>query len=364
MIRLCGLPITGLWFMRKHRDIFCFKRGWRSISCFLTMVAVLTRWSCTTPAEHSNPLDPQSPDFTDKGGIAGQVTSYYQPFQSLSAARIYLLSNGGASMQSDADGRFMFSALAPASYTIVAEAPGHAADTATVEVFSRQTTTVNFRLDALPQVQDASVISAHVRTRASASDTDLVFLDIRAVVLDPDGPNDLTRVRVEVPTFAFNDTLTRGQPANSWQRIFAQDELKAANGAIIDPYNLVGAPFQIIATDAPGASVTSAPFQLARVIAEEPLPLAPANGETITTGAPQLRWQTPALAFDHTLALHVYKTVSGFQTLLLTIPGLPAGSNAAPYPGRLTSGSYFWTVTIVDRFGNSSRSKEATFQVQ
>lgn len=345
-------------------DIFCFKRGWQRVFCSLTMVTVLAQWSCTTPAEHSNPLDPQSPNFTDKGSIAGQITSYYQPFQFLSGARVSLLSHSGASVQSDAAGKFMFSALAPASYTLVAEAPGHAADTTTVEVFSRQTSTIDFHLDALPFVEEANVTSAHVKTHASASDTDLVFLDIRATMHDPDGPNDIARVRVDVSAFAFSDTLARGQPANSWQRIFAQDELKAANGAAIDPYNLVGAPFQIIATDAPGASATSPPFQLARVIAEEPLALEPANGETITTGAPQLRWQTPALAFEYTLTLHVYKTVSGFQTLLLTIPGLPAGSNTAPYPGRLTSGSYFWTVTIIDRFGNSSRSKEATFQVQ
>lgn len=328
------------------------------------LAGALILWSCTTPAEHSNPLDPQSPNFTDKGSIAGQITSYYQPFQFLSGARVSLLSQSGASMQSDANGRFLFSALPPAPYTLVAEASGYAADTLAVEVFSRQTSTINFRLDALPLVETATVTSAHVRTRASASDTDLVFLDIRAVVLDPDGPNDITRVRVEIPSVAFGDTLARGQIANSWERIFAPDELKTTGGAGIDPYDLVGTAFHVIVTDAPGEIVTSPPFQLARVIVEEPYPLDPANGVTLTTGAPQLKWQTPPLAFEHTFTLHVYKIVSGFQALLLTIPGLPAGSNTAPYPGRLTSGSYFWTVTIVDRFGNSSRSKEATFQVE
>lgn len=346
-------------------DIFCLKhflRGGRRMGHALAGALIL--WSCTTPAEHSNPLDPQSPNFTDKGSITGQITSYYQPFQFLSGARVSLLSHSGASMQSDANGRFLFSALTPAPYTLVAEVLGYAADTLTVEVFSRQTSTIDFRLDALPLVETATVTSAHVKTRASASDTDLVFLDIRAMVLDPDGPNDVTRVRVDVPTLAFNDTLARGQATNSWQRIFSQDELKTADGVAIDPYNLVGTPFQAIASDAPGAIVISAPFQLARVIVEEPFPLEPANGETLTTGAPQLKWQTPPLAFEHTFTLHVYKIVSGFQTLLLTIPGLVAGSNTAPYPGRLTSGSYFWTVTIVDHFGNSSRSKEATFQVE
>lgn len=338
-----------------------FLRGGRRMCHALAGTLILL--SCTAPAEHSNPLDPQSPNFTDKGNLAGQVTGYYQPFRSLSGARIALLPTG-TSMSSDANGRFMFSALSPASYTLVAEASGYAADTLTVEVFSRLTSTVDFRLNALPQVPEAFVTSAHVRTRASASDTDLVFLDVRTVVFDPDGPNDITRVRVEVPTFAFNDTLARGQSANSWQRIFAPDELRTTDGAGIDPYNLVGTAFHIIAADAPGANVISTPFQLARVIAEEPLPLEPANGVSLTTGAPQLKWQTPPLAFEHTFTLHVYKIVSGFQTLLLTIPGLPAGSNTAPYPGRLTSGSYFWTVTIVDRFGNSSRSKEATFQVE
>lgn len=353
--------------MWNQSNIHC-RRSSRQISrrffYSLAGASILALAACTTPAEHNNPLDPQSPGFTDSGSIAGQVTSYYQPFQSLAGARIHLLSDGTASMQSDATGKFMFNALPPASYALVAEAPGYAADTASVEVFSRQTSTIDFHLDALPLMEAATVTAAHVKTRASASDTDLVFLDIRATVLDPDGPNDIARVRVDMPAFAFSDTLARSQAANTWERILAPEELKTASGAGIDPYNLVGTAFQLVISDAPGATVISAPFQLARVIAEEPLPLDPANGVTVTTGAPQLQWQTPVLAFEHTLTLHVYKVVSGFQTLLLTIPELAAGSNSLPYPGRLTSGSYFWTVTIVDHFGNSSRSKEATFQVE
>ncbi len=328
-------------------------------------LAAVCGWlfSCTTPAEHSNPLDPESPAYLNRGIITGIVTSFYQPYRPLSGADIHLLPTG-TSRRSDANGKFTFAELAPGRYTLWATTAGYTTDSAEVEVAARETRVVDFRLNALPLVADARVTAAHVKTRASLSDTDFVFLTVTAEVLDGDGSNDLQRVRVEIPAAAFADTLRRGNSNGRWERTFPPEELRNQSGSLVDPYNLVGESFRIDARDMPGAQVTSAPFQLVRVIAEEPLPQEPANGEVLTTNAPQLKWFMPPLTFEHTFTIQVFKLISGFQTLLLTIPELPAGTTAAPYPGRLTTGSYFWTVTVTDRFGNSSRSKEATFVVQ
>ncbi len=350
--------ITTAWRIQKRRAGRAGQLRW------VTLTAVcFWLFSCTTPAEHSNPLDPESPAYLDRGVLSGTVTSFYQPFRPLPDADIHLLETG-ASRRSNANGEFTFAGLAPGRYTLRATSAGYAADSAEVEVAARETRVLSFRLNALPLVADARVTAAHVKTRASLSDTDFVFLTITAEVFDGDGNNDLQRVQVEIPAAAFADSLRRSSSNGIWERTFPPEELRAGNGNLIDPYNLVGELFRIRATDAPGARVTSAPFQLVRVIAEEPLPQEPANGEVLTTNAPQLKWLMPPLTFEHTFTIHVFKLISGFQTLLLTIPELPAGTTAAPYPGRLTTGSYFWTVTVTDRFGNSSRSKEATFVVQ
>lgn len=320
-------------------------------------------FSCTAPAEHSNPLDPESPAYLNKGVLSGAVTSFYPPFRPLPDADIHLLQTG-VSRRSDAKGEFSFAGLAPGRYKLVATTAGYATDSAEVEVAARETRVVNFRLNALPLIADARVTAAHVRTRASVTDTDLVFLTVTAEVRDGDGTNDVQRAHVAIPAVAFVDTLRRSNSNSTWGRTFSPEELRNQSGSLIDPFNLVGESFRIDATDAPGAQVTSAPFHLVRVIAEEPLPLEPTNGKVLTTNAPQLKWLMPPLTFEHSFTIQVFKLISGFQTLLLTISELPAGTTVAPYPGRLTTGSYFWTVTVTDRFGNSSRSKEATFVVQ
>ncbi|MDZ7407783.1 MAG: carboxypeptidase-like regulatory domain-containing protein [candidate division KSB1 bacterium] len=319
--------------------------------------------SCTTPAEHSNPLDPESPAYQEKGTITGRVTSFYQPYSPLPGAEVRLLP-GGESRRTSTFGEFTFSGLSPGRYMLLVTAEGFADDSAGVEVAARQTREVAFHLDAVPQVTGAKVTAAHVKTRASLSDTDFVFLTVTAEVSDGDGPNDLQRVQVEIPAAAFDDSLRRSSTPARWERTFSPEELRESGGRAINPYNLVGESFHISARDAPGAQARSAPFQLVRVIAEEPLPQQPANGQVLTSHSPQLQWFMPPLSFEHTFTIQVFKLIGGFPTLLLTISELPAGTMALPYPGRLTSGSYFWTVAVVDRFGNSSRSKEATFVVQ
>jgi hypothetical protein len=135
--------------------------------------------------------------------------------------------------------------------------------------------------------------------------------------------------------------------------------------APLNLHNLVGAPILLAAEDRAGKR--SAPFavRLARVIDEEPLPLSPINGEVVPNpSAVILRWQSPAAGFDHTFVVEIFRLDAGFPVPFFTARSVRQGSTALPYPGRFSSGAYYWTVKLLDGFGNSSRSKEATFQVQ
>lgn len=320
------------------------------------LFGLLALLSCTSPAEHSNPLDPQSPEYTTQGSLAGFVTSFYPPYQPLAGARLELQPQG-VIVQSDGEGFYSFGELARGHYTLAASAAGYAPRTVSTEVVARQTRTETFRLDALPEIVSARALSIRVATRAS--ETPFLFLDVAAAVSDRDGANDVARVRVEIPAMAFGDTLARASIPGNWQRVFSSAELAGGNF-----YDLIGEPMRLVAQDLPGAQGNSSPFYLARIISDEPHPLAPANGEVITNRSPLLRWQLPAIPFEYELTVEVFRLDAGFPVLILTVPKLAAGTNNLPYPGSLATGSYFWTVKIIDSHGNSSRSQEAFFQVQ
>jgi len=312
--------------------------------------------SCTNPAEHSNPLDPESPDYTEHGTLRGQVTTIYPPYQALAGASIRLLP-GGLSVQSDATGNFSFGKLANGNYALEAALSGYALRQLNTKVLAREERVVEVRLDALPTVASANVTSARVATREATAPR--LFLEINAEVTDLDGANDVRRVLVSIPGRVAPDTLARAGSFARWQRIFPNDEL-----APLNLHNLVGAPLEFLAEDGAGEKSPAQAFQLARLINEEPEPTYPSNGETFPRNNDRnLRWQLPVIAFDHSVRIEVYRLDAGFPFLVSTL-NLRSGANSLPYPGSLTSGTYYWTVKIIDGFGNSSRSKEATFQVQ
>lgn len=316
----------------------------------------LTLLACTNPAEHSNPLDPESPDYTQQGILRGQVTTIYPPYQALAGASIRLLP-GGLTVQSDAGGNFSFGKLDSGNYLLEAERTGYAPRQLSTRVLARAERVVEIRLDALPIIASANITSARVATREVTAPR--LFLEISAEASDLDGGNDIKRVLVKIPGRAAPDTLARANTFARWQRVFPNDEL-----APLNLHNLVGAPLEFFAEDGAGEKSTSQAFQLARLITEEPEPTYPSNGESFPRNNDRnLRWQLPVIAFDHSVRVEVYRLDAGFPFLISTL-NLRSGANSLPYPGSLTSGTYYWTVKIIDGFGNSSRSKEATFQVQ
>ena len=337
-------------------------------ACALGLAPKAVQWSilafgvcalmlaCTTPAEHSNPLDPESPRYTTAGSLRVRVTSFYPPYQALAGARIRLLPLL-MEVQSDAEGQYTFAELQSGDYTIVATKAGYDTVQLVAQVRARELQTLEPRLNALPQLLSARIVCARIATRNALAPR--LVLEVFAEATDNDGANDVTRVVIHFPGRAQNDTLQREGGPTRWKRVFTEEEI-----APVNPHDLVGVPLQIFAEDGNGKK--SAPFamQLARVITEEPLPTFPQNGASINPNNIIMRWDLPALNFDHKQSLEVTRLDAGFPVSIFTASKIEAGETFLPYPGRLASGNYYWTVKIIDSFGNSSRSKEAPFVVQ
>jgi hypothetical protein len=323
---------------------------------FFAYAILLCLLACTESAEHSNPLDPESPLYTQKGSIAGRVMTFYEPFQPITGAMVEI-QPGGLILQSDGEGRFEFTELEPDTFTLIAGATGYQEVAAKIEVNPREISSVNFHLNGLPAIQAPRATSSKVATREASSPR--IFLDIAVEVQDPDGASDIKRIELTIPAFSFTDTLARlAGGGGQWQRIFNPAELSQ-----IDLSKLVGLPLKSVVYDFPGAVVSSEPFFLARIISEEPEILSPTNNET-TGSAPVFRWQVPPVAFAFTQRIEIFRLDAGFPAFVTAIGNIKPEVRSLPYLGRLSAGVYFWTIRLIDDFGNSSRSKEATFQVR
>ena len=118
------------------------------------------------------------------------------------------------------------------------------------------------------------------------------------------------------------------------------------------------------AVDFPGSKTISMPFFLTRIIGETPVAFSPANGDTTTDKFPTFRWQLPQFTFAFTQRIEVFRLDAGFPTFVTSIGKISSEARSQRSFVRLSPGTYFWTISVVDDFGNISRSKEATFTIQ
>ncbi|MFQ5631769.1 MAG: hypothetical protein ACE5I1_23600, partial [bacterium] len=246
--------------------------------------------------------------------------------------------------------------LEPDTFLLTVSTSGYQDTTTAVTVFSRKTSPIEIRLNGLPVIQSTLVTSAKITTREA--NTPRFFLEVFSEVTDQDGANDIKMVEVTISARSFVDTLTRVAGVERWQRLFLPEEL-----SLLDFSQLVGSPFRIVARDFPGVAIMSEPFFLARIISEVPQAFSPTDG-AVASDAPLFRWQLPQIAFSFTQRIEVFRLDAGFPALVTAISNIKPDIRSLPYIGRLSAGTYFWTIKIIDDFGNSSRSKEATFQVQ
>ncbi|NIA30758.1 MAG: hypothetical protein GWP06_12705, partial [Actinobacteria bacterium] len=126
--------------------------------------------------------------------------------------------------------------------------------------------------------------------------------------------------------------------------------------------SLVGEKIYIHLRDSSGSTILNGPHQLVRVLDESPLPVSPTALET-TAPRPTFKWQSYFAAFSFTFEISVFHISAGIPMRIFYRRSLPSEQTQFAFPDSLTSGTYFWTVGVRDRFQDLIRSKEASFIV-
>ncbi len=318
---------------------------------------------CLGDLPRDNPLDPRSDRYRPQGRLEGTVTRLYPPYPPLAGVAVRLLPaddslQGGRLVYTGPNGRFTFDELPPGTYRLLTQAPGFRAlqDTLAVTISAGQTQSVTVRMNALPRFIDYEAITVHISRWWPA--TDLYRLEVEATVTDPDDVRDVVRVWLKIPALGFADTLEAMQPAGRFFKALLQQELPGSSLP-----NLLGYKLYLGAHDRTGDTVYTPAFQLVRVIEAVPVALAPRGLATVDTTRPVLRWEPIALPFSFTYRIDLVRREADLDIPILTLEGLEPPRDSVRIPQPLPPGVYYWTVSVVDIFGNRSRSKEAGFQV-
>jgi hypothetical protein len=312
-------------------------------------VAVLSGCS---EAEHLNPLDPLSPDFENVGVLEGRVTD--RGFVPLPGVEVRL-EPLGATTQTAADGTFSFGGVAPGDYTLSLSGSGlePAAEAVTVEL--GKVLSGAYTLNALPTVGGVSLTTVHVSRWWPQED--LYRLDASATASDPDGLSDVAGVRLSIALlsmeFALQPTLEPG--------VFALSLTEADLGATL--HSLLGRDLTITVSDQVDAALVAGPYFLSRIIDIIPETAEPSGSQEVPGGSPLLTWPPVVIPFDHTFQIDVYRVDENVSTNVHSADDIEPGVLSFQVADTFATGTYYWTLSIVDEFGNRSRSKEAGFLV-
>jgi hypothetical protein len=307
---------------------------------------------CALDAPHDNPLDPESASYRNAVDVTGTVTTFYAPYRPISSVLVLALSSGSASL-TDQNGRFKVSALPTGEYDLSASKTGYAADTVRITVRTGTVDEVSFHLDALPTFSNLSATTSHI---AQWWPGEIYQADFAAVVVDDDGTSDIDSVFVVV------DSIRRSMSYSPIDRRFhaslKSDELPSSNLHWLD-----AKPILILARDRPGNAASSPELLIVRIIEETPVAVSPSGLDT-ASASPTLGWIATYQPYPFTYEVEVVRVDAGYQTSVWKQTNIVNTSTSISVTTSLSTGTYYWTLAIVDEYGNRSRSKEASFIVQ
>jgi hypothetical protein len=311
------------------------------------LILLLLLLLCSCRAERINPLDPKSPLFKDEGAISGTIRDWSTG--PVEGARIEL-EPGLFSATSGSGGRYFIEKIHSGSYTAISSKSFYSSETLLVDVRVGDTATFDFRLDHLAEF---SGLRASTHDDSSGAGNEL-YATFEASVTDPDGFVVDTLVRLVV-----DSTLSRPMTylgGHSFAVTLPDDSLPGGSLEY-----LAGRAIRLEATDDAGRRSVSDPFSISRIIYQIPMALSPIGN------APQnpvtFKWSGPKPGFQFSYALHVQEVFPS-NTRSWVREGIPSDSTSFYLSDTLTtSGTFLWSIRIVDMFGNTATSQLEMFSV-
>jgi hypothetical protein len=315
-------------------------------------------FSACSDAPRDNPLDPLSPRYQGNAAVSGKVYVLNENTPVVQA-RVTCLESG-LSVVTDSSGAYQFSKLDVGSLTFICSKENFVSDTQKIVLQAGTPQQIQFGLNGYPYVVSQNILTRKIDQYYPSPQ---YFVDIAASISDPNGIEDVDSVWFVVDSIQF--AMDYSPTTKMFETTIYKYSL---------PTNtiqwLVGKPLTIVTTDRSNARGIGAPFYVTRIIEDEATPIYPSSLNNDTTGStPLLKWSPPNVTFIYSYTLVISLVSSGTESIVLTYPGLSFGNEEFQFISDnngqpLGAGNYVWTISVVDQFGNYSRSKESSFVVK
>ncbi len=320
--------------------------------CLLHTFLLLVLTGCLDDAPHSNPLDPANGDKVF--GLSGQVRTYYAPHKPISGATIYL-QPGDQVVITNAEGEYQFDDLSKGQYELICSVDGYHTDSSVIDLDGNFE--YDFYLDGLPQFDHISLTTHHISRWFPMEDT--YFMELKTMVSDPDGLSDIRKVTARVHSIDYADSLQPGLQTGIFKRTLYDRDLPVSS-----IHRFVGKPFEFIVEDELGMRTISDPIYITRIIEQTPVLTSPSELKMVNNPSIQFEWQRLDVVYSATFTIKIFKINFGVAIKVDEVANIAIDDISYQYQSSLDEGDYYWTISIVDEFGNSSSSKEGTFKVE
>jgi len=317
------------------------------------LVLLLLAIGCTRDAPRDNPFDPNSDLYDTAASLEGQIIRKIPPYNGIPDVEIRLSGSASRYTYTNNDGFFSFRHLPGDSVQIRVHKDGYGSRHTHVSLPDQH---VEILLNGRPRTD-----SLHIRTTHRSHwwpVEDEYMLHIEAWISDIDGMNDIDSVWFSIP----GDTTALGTEPPYTDQGSVSGELYdwELSFPITD---LAGRVFLCHIRDRDSLHAEPAGASISRFIENSPSPLAPV-GDAEAGPLPTLRWDYFDASYTFYYIVEIFRITSGNTAVrVFNREEIAQSVTELTVEDSLPPGSYYWTLGVVDRFGNSSYSREATFSV-
>jgi hypothetical protein len=304
--------------------------------------------NCSFDAPRDNPLDPNL-----GGNIWGRVLSR----NAYGIADVEIsIPDADVITYTDTSGNFGLYVLPEDSMYVFFTHDSYSPESAIIAPKISEIDTIIVELNGLPYFIDCKVTTHYYDRNLPAGP--LYFCELSAITGDIDGDIDIESVLVEIPALSYSQRLNYDPDIQMFMHKLYADELP---GMTLEA--LVGKQIFFEVIDKDNTVVRSSPYYISRIMYQSPDIIFPSGGLDILTVDTTFIWHK----YDYGFGVYYHGEI------VRIISGGPAGvafefevlsQNDTTYNvsvSVLDPGEYYWTLEVIDDFGNSARSKEERF---
>jgi hypothetical protein len=307
--------------------------------------------------ERDNPYDPKSPHQNYSQIIGRIITKHNQPIMDVQITLNFNNNSKLISTNSDTNGNYnieyFYSLDLGDSAVICTNKDKYAESQKSISLGLKKSDTVNFILDAVPQLTAESVISIHEQ-RYYPADIYSAYFSVR--INDPDGIDDIDSTSLVIPSESTSFILEHTNGDVYQDTVFAESLPDRTLEELVgnDCY------FEVVSDS--HLRTQSNPVRLSRIIYEVPQPVTPFE-DTVSHNF-YCTWNSVQLNFPYTYGVEVYYTTPYERIIAYSTDTIPSNDTIIQIPVTLPSNpnnNYYWRVLVKDNFGNTAKSVSARF---